>query len=235
MLNESVLRWVAVVLLVLNLVPGMLWLLAGDEPVPAGPPELKPLDPGIPRLALVGEEQGDERPGAAAPEACYTIGPLPTLLAQQRAEERLEPFASQIRRRRTAADRERGWWVYLPADERGEALELTRLLADRGVEDYYVVAGGEFENAVSVGLYRDRDNARARQAQIRSLGFEPEMEIRREEVPQFWVDYRIGDAERPPWRFIVRASPGAQRVRIPCFSADEAPQPIELESPWSSD
>lgn len=235
MLNESNLRWIAVALLALNLVPGIVWLLA-DEPEPVGPREIEPIDPGITQVKLVGEASPDvEGSEGESPEACYTIGPLPTLLAQQRAEERLEPFTSQLRLRQTTADHDRGWWVYLPADDRAEALEQTRLLADRGVEDYYVVAGGEHENAVSVGLYESVENARSRQATIRSLGFGPEMEVRREEVPQFWVDYRIATAERPPWRFIVRASPGAQRTEIPCFAGDNDENVMDLELPWNSD
>lgn len=235
MLNESNLRWIAVALLALNLIPGVVWLLA-DEPEPVGPSEIEPIDPGMARVKLVGEASpGVEGSEQESPEACYTIGPLPTLLAQQRAEERLEPFTSQLRLRRTTADHDRGWWVYLPADDRAEALEKTRLLADRGVEDYYVVAGGEHENAVSVGLYENVENARSRQATIRSLGFSPELEVRREEVPQFWVDYRIGTAERPPWRFIVRASPGAQRTEIPCFAGDDNENVMDLELPWNSD
>lgn len=235
MLNESNLRWVAVALLALNLIPGVIWLLA-DEPQPAESNEIEPLDAGITEIALVGEDSPDgDGTEEESPDACYTIGPLPTLLAQQRAQERLEPFSSQIRLRQTTADHDRGWWVYLPADDRAEALEQTRLLADRGVEDYYVVAGGEHENAVSVGLYESVENARSRQATIRSLGFSPELEVRREEVPQFWVDYRIGTAERPPWRFIVRASPSAQRTEIPCFAGGDDENVIDTEPVWNSD
>ncbi|MFW5927362.1 MAG: hypothetical protein ACOCSR_04855 [Wenzhouxiangella sp.] len=234
MLNESRMRWIAVVLFALNLVPGLTWLLS-EEPRPAEPTEIEPLDATIPRVALVGEERPDDQPVGESAEACYTIGPLPTLLAQQRARERLAPFTDQVRLRRTIADHDRGWWVYLPAGDRAEALEKTRLLAERGVEDYYIVAGGEFENAVSVGLYENVGNARSRQETIRSLGFSPEMEIRREEVPQFWVDYRVATDERPPWRFIVRASPGAQRVEIPCFSGEDDENVIDTELIWNSD
>jgi hypothetical protein len=49
------------------------------------------------------------------------------------------------------------------------------------------------------------------------MGFDAQLEVRRETVPQFWIDYRISPEERSPWRFIVRASPGAQHREIPCW------------------
>ncbi len=222
-------RWLAIALLAINLVVLLLHRLDS----PAQQPEqsgLPPLNPDWPRVALVNEVAGlgpseadavqvpEERAAAEAPlEYCYSIGPLPTLLAQQRAQERLRPFASALRERQTVADRERGWWVYLPATSRQAALELTRDLTRRGVEDYFIIADGDMANNVSVGLYENLDNARARQSRLRALGFDAQLEVRRESTPQFWVDYRIPETEQEPWRFILDASPGAQRLQIPCF------------------
>lgn len=211
-MNQTPWRWAAVALIALNAVIFVLGRF-GSGPEPTGSGKLPPLDPALPRLELVAAPGSEE--GRSGP-ACYTIGPLPTLLAQQRARDRLAPFASQFRARQTEADRDRGWWVYLPAANRSEALKLTQNLAERGVEDYYVVAGGSLENAVSVGLYENIDNARDRQQRIRAMGFDAQLEVRRETVPQFWVDYRVAPGDSPPWRFIVRASPGAQRIQVPC-------------------
>jgi len=211
-MNDINWRWVAVALFAVNALVFVLGRLGASQP-PVRDDALPPLDPGLPSVDLV-ETPGSEE-GRSTP-ACYTIGPLPTLLAQQRASDRLAPFAAQLRTRQTEADRDRGWWVYLPASSRNQALDLTRELAERGVEDYYVVAGGTLENAVSVGLYENLDNARERQQRIRALGFDAQLEVRREAVPRFWVDYRVEPGDSPPWRFIVRASPGAQRVQVPC-------------------
>ena len=216
-------RWIVLGLLVLNIAVGFGFLLSGG-PVESDVPEIPPLEPDINQPPLVSEVVATT-PIASAGPSCYTIGPLPTLLAQQRAEDRLSPFVSSLRLRQTNADHDRGWWVYLPANNRSEALQLTRELAEADVEDYYVVAGGQMENSVSVGLYENIDNARRRQSRIRALGFNAQLEVRREIVPQFWVDYQVEAGEDPPWRFILRASPGAQRVSIPCFD-----QPAQTET-----
>ncbi|MEN1727019.1 MAG: SPOR domain-containing protein [Pseudomonadota bacterium] len=213
-MSAPIWRWIALGLLTLNLVFALFWLTDTVEPEPERVP-LPPLDDNLPRLELV--EEVASAPVDPTAERCYTIGPLPTLLAQQRGEDRLRAFASAQRSRQTTADSDRGWWVYLPASNRAEATSLSRELAQRGVEDYYVVTSGAMENSVSVGLFSNVDNARARQARIRGLGFDAQLEIRRETIPQFWIDYRIAPDERSPWRFIVRASPGAQHREIPCF------------------
>jgi len=218
-------RWMALGLLALNITVGFAFLFA-EPAVETETVDIPPLDADVNQPQLVSEIMAVATIEPTAP-VCYTIGPLPTLLAQQRGEERLRPFVSDLRLRQTHADHDRGWWVYLPASNRSEALQLTRRLAEADVEDYYVVAGGDMENAVSVGLYQEIDNARNRQARIRSLGFDAQMEVRRERIPQFWLDYRVEPGEEPPWRFILRASPGAQRMSIPCFrEGDEAPELI---------
>ncbi|QOC22903.1 SPOR domain-containing protein [Wenzhouxiangella sp. AB-CW3] len=209
-------RWMALGLLLLNIAAGFGFLLS-DPVVETDAPDMPPLAADVNQPPLVSEVSQFEPDASQAP-ACYSIGPLPTLLAQQRGEDRLRAFVSDLRLRQTTADHDRGWWVYLSTSSRSEALQLTRELAEADVEDYYVVAGGEMENAVSVGLFQSIENARRRQARMQELGFNAQMEVRRERIPQFWIDYRVTPGDEPPWRFILRASPGAQRMSIPCFT-----------------
>lgn len=212
-MSESIWRWLAALLIVANLLLLVLHL-RGSGPSPEPEPSVPPLDPGLPRLLLVQElENGDD----AVQENCFSVGPLSSLLALQRAEDRLRASARQVRSRQSLSDRDRGWWVFLPAGTRTEAMALTRQLAEDGQDDFFVVTRGDMENVVSVGLYENIDNARARQHQMISRGFQAELEIRRESTPQFWVDYRAEPGLDSAWRFILEASPGAQRRSIPCW------------------
>ena len=206
-------RWLVAALLVANMIGLVLHVRGDTRPEPTGP-ALPPLPDEWPRL-IVPSEVGS----ALLRELgeCYSIGPLNTLLAQQRAEGRLRPNTSQLRSRQTVSERDRGWWVYLPTGSRSGALDLTRELAEAGVEDFFVVTQGEMENVVSVGLFEEIDNARARLRRVREAGFNAQMEIRREATPQFWVDYEAEPGASVPWEFILEASPGAQRRPIPCF------------------
>lgn len=212
LLNHRLAPLIAIALLVLNLLLVAARLLAppaaDDQDVPPLPdaPSIRLVDEVVP----VGSQTIEDR--------CYAIGPLGSELQQQRAVDRLRPFVVSLRRRETAADIDRGWWVYLPPERsRQDALGTSRRLADAGVEDYYVVTSGEMENTVSLGLYESHENARVRQSRIRAIGFDAQLAVRREEAPRFWVDYRLGIEETAPWRPILRASPGALHFEIPCF------------------
>ncbi len=211
-MSSSLVRWLVALLLMINMVLLVLQLRGTTSPEPEA--EIPPLDPRLPQLVLL-----HERPLPARVESadCFTIGPLNSLLAQQRAEDRLRASASQIRSRQTSSDRDRGWWVFLAAGTRSEAMALTRELAEAGLEDFFVVTRGDMENVVSVGLYENLDNARARQRQMQARGFNAELEVRRESVPQFWVDYQPDTGSESAWRFILEASPGAQHRSIPCW------------------
>lgn len=212
-MNSSFWRWLAAVLVVGNIA---LWVLQvrlhPHDPAPEA--MIPPLDPSLPQLVLLHERPAPERTVTAD---CFTIGPLNSLLAQQRAEDRLRATAGRVRGRQTDSERDRGWWVFMAAGTRPEALALTRQLAEEGLEDFFIVTRGDMENVVSVGLYENIDNARARQRQMLTRGFEAEMEVRRESVPQFWVDYQAETGMESAWRFILEGSPGAQRRSTPCW------------------
>ncbi len=205
-------RSVAIVLVLVNSAALVLRML--QTPLPPPKPAPPPLAD-VPQVELVAD--AFRRATVSGPR-CYTLGPLATLVQQSRAEDRLRPFANELRLRTTQADHDRGWWVFVAAPSRSGALELARKLAAQGVEDYFVVADENLPEAVSLGLYQQLDNARARLNRIRRMGFDAQMTVRREEIPQFWIDYQIDPGQRSPWRFILRASPGAVNFEIPCFS-----------------
>ncbi len=207
-------RSLLIVLLMANLLVLVLFAFS-EPPAPVENDEPTPLDPSLPSLELVSEL--GQQATAVNDELCFTIGPLTSQMMLDNAKDRLRPFAHEIRSRQTTADIDRGWWVYLPADSRSQAIGLTRQLADQGIEDFFVVTSGERENTISLGLFEALDNARNHRAEIRSQGFDAQLRVRRESITHYWVDYRIGADERSPWRFIVRASPGATHRGIPCF------------------
>jgi hypothetical protein len=64
-----------------------------------------------------------------------------------------------------------GWWVYLPPQgSRQAATQKTAELKKRGVDDYFVVQEDPFRFAISLGIYRTEEAARARLAQLQARG-----------------------------------------------------------------
>lgn len=208
-------RWSVAVLVIVNTLLAVIYIRGDASPAVETAP-VPPLPADWPRLILASEMNAT---AAGDGSRCFSIGPLHSLLSQQRAKDRLRSSAMKIRGRQTLSQRDRGWWVFLTAGSRSDALDLTRELTEAGLEDFFVVTRGEMENVVSVGLFEDVENARSRLSAVRSAGFNAQMEIRRESTPQFWVDYQAGHEDDVPWRFIIDASPSAQHREIPCFEA----------------
>lgn len=218
------LRLLLLLLVALNLgVAG--WLLLGDSSTPM-PPRT---DPGVPELHLLSEQGGTPearsaelsqapRKAPGAGDQCFALGPFATEADVRQVLDALSPHVSGIQFRRDQATKSRGWWVYLPAlSSRDQALETARRLSDMGVRDYYVVTAGDRENTISLGLFRNPDNARRRRQTIAALGFEPVMHERTEQVLQFFVDYAIPVGAALDWRQYLpgRTDIAAQQRR--CF------------------
>jgi hypothetical protein len=131
------------------------------------------------------------------PDQCASIGPFIEL--GQAAE-----FAAVIRemgltpsQRLLESDVWVGYAVLLPPlPTRAEGLGVAQTLREAGVEDIYVEPGGELRNAVSLGLFSDRQRAGRRAAQITDLGFSPVIRDRTRTAEVYWVDFVVPSGRR---------------------------------------
>lgn len=221
------LRLLFVLLVMLNIVAGA-WLFLG-QPYTHVPPAT---DPGVPELRLLSElpEQAataapavvapTPAPTAATADAsaaprCLTIGPFDTPHDLQQARNALAPVATRMRSRQEQVAQSRSWWVYLPAPgNRAQALALTRQLAAHGISDYFVVSSGDQPNTISLGLFKDQDNARKRRADVAAAGFPARVTERTETVPQYWLD--LVTTDRADWRPLIHAD-GVGSHSMSCF------------------
>lgn len=141
----------------------------GDTPELTGPPEPE---------------------GGVPGERCRQIGPFLTQADLRRAVTALTPVVERIQFRESRAQANRGFWVFLPAQETRElALATARQLSASGLRDYYVVTAGDRENTISLGLFRDRPNAETRRDEVQALGFAPQLQERIEEIPNYWIEF----------------------------------------------
>lgn len=219
-------RAVFLLLLALN-IAAALWLWLAPAPVRSAPART---DPGVAALTLLGESMarlGDsaEAELAAAPEpvetpsageACFEIGPFQTLSDLRQAEAALAAIGRVLGSREAVERRFRGYWVYLPASaSRDRALVTARELSAAGVRDYYVVTAGDQENTISLGLFRDRANAERRQGEMRSRGYEAEVNERVEEQRVHWLTL-AQSVDASDWRGLVTAPNELEAVPTPC-------------------
>lgn len=211
-------------LLLMNLGVAAWWWLR-PAPVESRPPAA---EPGVPPLALLSEVENaglvadaPERVGTPDPvggspgQRCLRIGPFLTQADLRRAIGALTPAVDRIQFRESRVLTNRGFWVFLPAQETREAaLATARELSARGLRDYYVVTAGDRENTISLGLFRDQPNALARQKEVQALGFAPELQERREETPNYWIE--LAAAQDMDWRASLGGYAGVEGQPIDC-------------------
>lgn len=235
------LRLLFVLLVMLNIVAGA-WLLLGQPyahmPTATDPgvPELRLLSelptpaataapaasvaasasPAPAPAATNAGSAGTPNANAPAELRCLTLGPFATPHDLQQARAALTPVTKSMRSRQEQVAQSRSWWVYLPAPgSRTQALALTRQLTARGVNDYFVVGGGDQPNTISLGLFKDQDNARKRRADVASAGFPARIAERTGTVPQYWLDL-VAEGRGFDWRRRVHGD-GVGSHSTSCF------------------
>jgi hypothetical protein len=213
------LRLLFVLLIALNIAVGA-WLLLGQADVRGE----SVADPGVPVLQLLSEQPQSERSTvaavapisieqpaapasapasapAAASYSCLSLGPFATAQDLSEARMRLSAQSVRTRSRQEQTTRSHGWWVYLPAaGNHAQALEQARLLGARHITDYVVVNTDEQPNTVSLGVFKDPDNARKRRDEVAAAGFPAQMSERTERVPEYWLDLVLADGASLDWR-----------------------------------
>ena len=127
---------------------------------------------------------------------CFTIGPF-------RDEKEISGFNTQIKdkvkktsvRERTEKQHWR-YWVYLSSQStRSKAVQRAADLAKKGLKDYYVIARGEYKNAVSLGHFKDKSLAENRFEKIKKMGYKPKMKAIEKEFTLYWLDYQSKDGQ----------------------------------------
>jgi len=219
------LRLLFVLLVMLNIVAGA-WLLLG-QPYVYAPAATDPGVPELHLLSELPEQAaapasvatpGPPAPPTPVPAAsnpgnanaldvktpvalrCLTLGPFATPHDLQQARAALASVAKSMRSRQEQVSQSSSWWVYLPAPgSRAQALALTRQLAAHGIHDYFVVGGGDQPNTISLGLFKDQDNAHKRRAEVAAAGFPARITKRTETAPQYWLDL-VAEGDRFDWR-----------------------------------
>lgn len=179
-------RWIALLLLLIN--AGLLaWQLAGAPGRPQSQPAL-PEEVGY--LALLREPA--EAPSAREQAECFSMGPFSDADTAQRAGERLAELGVEPAQRVLTDEETYGYQVILPPfPSREEAAEATRALAEQGIDDYFIITDhSELDNAVSLGLFSEREYALNHQAYLEKIGFEAELRMRTRERERYWQDYR---------------------------------------------
>ncbi len=147
-----------------------------QAPPPAPVPKPQPAPPEPVPVPIACLEWGSFSPGDAA-----------------RVEPRLEPLALGARLAQYRGEETAGWWVYIPPQgNRAGALRKAAELKKLGVNEYFVVQDeGRLRWAVSLGVFRAEDKAKAHLDALRAQGVRSAVIGQREtRVPKVWFQVR---------------------------------------------
>jgi hypothetical protein len=202
---------ILVVLLVVANILFIAWVLWGpnEDPLPRATPlaasPLVLLDelPTSQAVPAAGDVPPSPDEPTGAPAGCQALGPFLDPDVARAAQGRLQAVGVVATARSVDASQRLGYWVHTPAAaDRADADATIGRLQNAGIRDFYVVADGEFQNAVSLGVFSQQATAEQHAARLEALGFDVEVGERRREITAWWVDFPIPE----------RGSPAAARV-----------------------
>lgn len=154
--------------------------VADSEPVPAAPAKTA--------QTVAATADVPARPDTPVQPRCYSYGPYPDRAAAQDAKGKLGPVERAVLRELPVpATPATSYRVFLPSDAAATDATVAKLKA-AGIADYYVIRAGEKANGIALGLYRKRDGAELRQAELRKAGIEAKIETQGAPASQWWLD-----------------------------------------------
>jgi hypothetical protein len=154
-----------------------------------------------------------EPPGAIEPAACQALGPFYVEEEMQALSARLDALGLEPRQRISEDRKQNGYWVYLPAMERAQALQIARRLDALNDHDYYI---GK-DNYMSLGMFTEITRAEIRLRQMQELGIPAILEARHEKQEVYWLEFREAEAAMPIVNEELEGKPGLELHALNCM------------------
>ncbi len=126
---------------------------------------------------------------AGARADCVSVGPFIDPAHAAAANAQLERLGFTSRRRVSQDEVRVGYWVRVPnLATPADATNALATLRAAGLDDAYVLAEGEPENTVSVGVFADPRRAAEVAARVQKAGFTAETSDRVRRLEVLWLD-----------------------------------------------
>ena len=136
---------------------------------------------------------------------CYSLGPFTKKSQANKAQEILKGNNLETKRIQLRDTSRTGYWVILPASpSRKAAKKQVAKLVKLKIKDYFLVAKGSHENAISLGVYSKKKLARNRVDEIIRLGFIPRMETVALPRKVYWLNWYKDDENQPEYTILSK-------------------------------
>jgi hypothetical protein len=175
-------------------------------------------------LVLLSELRQKEKQGEGADSTgarlCYSLGPFTDKTGADEMQAQLKGQGIEIQRVRLRDVSRTGFWVILPASEsRKEANKHIARLKELKVKDYFLVATGAHENAISLGVFSQKNLARRRVDEMIRLGFVPSMESVALPRKVYWLNWYKDSGKQPDealFDSLKQSQPSVSKVERSC-------------------
>lgn len=119
---------------------------------------------------VIAEEKEEEAPTVTVAKSCYQSSPFITKKEVESFEQELEKAGISYHSLQTIQVQKQNYWVMLkPYKSREKANEASDILKKKRVKDFFIVRSGEYENALSLGVYSSQERAEQRRKEIIDL------------------------------------------------------------------
>lgn len=151
---------------------------------------------------------------------CYSLGPFAHKPESDSAQKVLKENNLEAKSIRLRDASKSGYWVILPASAtRKDAIKHVLKLKKLKVKDYFLVATGPYENAISLGVFSQKKLARQRVDDMIRLGFIPRMESVALPRKVYWLNW-YKDSKFQPDETIIdnikKLSPQISKIERSC-------------------
>ncbi len=126
---------------------------------------------------------------------CYQAGPFVSKQARSSFASKVSAYDMDVDKQWQGHEDAVRYWVYLPPlRSQAEARSVIANLKRKGITDVAVVGSGEFKNAVSLGLFGSRENARERVALLQKHAYTPKINESTVSKTNYWLSFSAGSA-----------------------------------------
>ncbi len=151
---------------------------------------------------------------------CGVLGIIEDRQVAQDTKKQLADEGVKSSLQETTGKIEIGFWVVIPPLESSEAAQdMITKLADAGITDVWHFRSGELNNAVSLGMFFQRENAEKLRREIEQKGFNAELRSRFLNKRRYSLHLKIRDEQgvvKQKWNRIKRQYPDIDLTERPC-------------------
>jgi SPOR domain len=159
-----------------------------DVPAPGGR-ELQPIRLRAEAPDATATPAADSSGAGLLAAACVSVGPFIDPAQAAAVSAQLERLGFTSRQRVSQDEVRVGYWVRVPnLATPADATNALATLRAAGLDDAYVLAEGEPDNTVSVGVFSDPRRAAEVSARVQKAGFTPETSDRLRRLEVLWLD-----------------------------------------------